>query len=63
MKEAGPQRSGLSLATLKIGGVKDGTDYYVQKAGSPDVMMVKKFAVDRFFKKASDVSKTQAAAK
>ncbi len=41
---------------LKIGATaKD--DYYVQKAGSPDVYLVKKYAVDRFFKKPTELTK------
>jgi hypothetical protein len=38
---------------------KESTDAYVQRAGSPDVVMVKKFQVDRFTKKASELAKTE----
>ncbi len=48
--------------TLKVGAAKD-SDYFVQKVGSPEVLMVKKFQVDRFLKKFSDLSKTTTAAK
>jgi hypothetical protein len=45
-----------STVTLKVGALsKDGSEYYVQKVGSPDVVMIKKFMVDRFLKKASDL--------
>lgn len=44
--------------TLHIGALSaDKTEYYVQKVGSPDVLMVKKFAVDRFLKKPADLAK------
>jgi hypothetical protein len=47
-----------STVTLKIGAAtKDGTDYYVQKVGAPDVYLVKKYAVDRFLKKPADLIK------
>jgi hypothetical protein len=42
--------------TLKIGALKDGTDYYVQKVGSPEVLLVKRFTVDRFLKKPADLT-------
>ena len=35
----------------------------MQVAGSPDVMMVKKYHVERIVKKLADVTKTEAAAK
>jgi hypothetical protein len=35
---------------------KDG-DYYVQKSGSPDVYLVKKYAIDRWMKKPADLTK------
>ncbi|MSP62323.1 MAG: DUF4340 domain-containing protein [Myxococcales bacterium] len=47
-----------SQVIIKFGAVKDGTDYYAQKIGSPDVMMIKKYSVDRFLKKASDLAKS-----
>jgi hypothetical protein len=46
-----------SVVTVKVGAVKDGLDYYVQRVGSPDVLMAKKFLVDRFLKKQSDLAK------
>ena len=41
--------------TLKVGGTTKDGDYYVQKAGSPDVYLVKKYAVDRWLKKPADL--------
>jgi hypothetical protein len=38
---------------------KDG-DYYVQKSGSPDVYLVKKYAIDRWMKKPADLTKAAA---
>jgi len=47
-----------STVTLHIGALTpDKGDYYVQKAGSPDVLLVKKFAVDRFWKKPAELAK------
>jgi hypothetical protein len=44
--------------TLNIGAMTpDKNDYYVQKVGSPDVMLVKKFAIDRFLKKPAELAK------
>jgi hypothetical protein len=48
---------------LKIGAVSNGTDYFVQKVGSPDILLVKKYAIDRFFKKPADLAKAAPAAK
>jgi hypothetical protein len=46
-----------STVTLKIGALtKDQADYHVQKAGSPDILLVKKYAIDRFLKKPSDLT-------
>jgi hypothetical protein len=43
--------------TLRVGGLTaDKADYYVQKAGSADVVLVKKYLVDRFLKKAADLA-------
>ena len=51
-----------STVALKIGALtKDNLEYYVQKVGSPDVMMVKKFAVERFLKKPADLVPSAAA--
>ena len=50
-----------STVTLKVGSLtKDQADYYMQKGGSPDVMLVKKFAVDRFLKKPADLTTASA---
>jgi hypothetical protein len=49
-----------STVTLKIGALtKDSADYYVQKVGSPDIMLVKKYAIDRFLKKPSDLAQAE----
>ena len=41
---------------LKVGSLnKDGTEYFVQRLGSTDIVMLKKFQVDRFLKKATDL--------
>ncbi len=46
-----------STVTLKVGGLnKESSDYFVQKAGSSDVVMVKKYLVDRFLKKPADLA-------
>jgi hypothetical protein len=42
---------------LKIGATTKEGDYYVQKTGSPDIYLVKKFAVDRFLKKPTELTK------
>ena len=44
-----------SAITLKIGSLS-GDEYYVEKAGSSDILMVKKYLIDRFLKKASDLA-------
>ena len=44
-------------ATLKIGALtKDNAEYYVQREGSKDVLLAKKFAIDRLLKKLSDLA-------
>ena len=42
--------------TLKIGAPNKDGDYRVQKEGAPDVFLVKKYSVDRFFKKPADLA-------
>ena len=50
-----------TTVSLKIGALtKDGAEYYVEKAGSP-VMRVKKYLVERFLKKPSDLGVTKVA--
>jgi hypothetical protein len=49
--------------TLKIGALSKGGEYYVQRVGSPDVLLVKKYVVERVWKKFSDVSKGATASK
>ncbi len=47
---------------IKVGSLsKDGSEYYVQRVGSADIVMLKKFQVDRFLKKASDLTPSVAA--
>ena len=46
-----------SQVTLKVGAVKGDSDYYVQRIGSPDVLLVKKYLVERFLKKEADLKK------
>jgi hypothetical protein len=41
---------------LNVGAATKDGDYYVQKVGSPDVYLVKKFAVDRWMKKNADLT-------
>lgn len=41
--------------TLKVGSQTKEEEYYVQKVGTPDIYMVKKYIVDRFLKKPSDL--------
>jgi hypothetical protein len=48
--------------TLKVGALKDGSDYFVQRVGSPDVLMVKKFVLERVLKKPADLALTKTAA-
>ena len=49
---------------VKVGKANaDASEYYVQVAGSPDVLMANKYAVDRFLKKLADVTKSEAPAK
>jgi hypothetical protein len=51
-----------SAITLKVGALSaDKSEYYIQKVGSPDVLIVKKYMVDRFLKKASDLAPAAAA--
>lgn len=46
--------------TITVGtATKDG-DYYVQKSGSPEIYLVKKFAVDRWMKKPADLTRAPA---
>ncbi len=40
---------------INVGAATKDGDYYVQKGGSPDVFLVKKFAVDRWMKKPADL--------
>ncbi len=47
-------KKGESL-TLVVGNLKDSTDYYTQVKGKPDVMLVRKFLVDRLRKKPDEL--------
>jgi hypothetical protein len=48
---------GKPPVTIKVGAATQDGDYYVQKVGSPDIYLVKKFAVDRWMKKSADLTK------
>ena len=48
---------GKPPVTLTVGAATKDGDYYVQRAGSPDVYLVKKHAVDRWMKKTADLIK------
>jgi hypothetical protein len=50
-----------SSFTLKFGALKD-QDYPVQKVGSPEVFVLKKFAAERLLKKPDDLKKTEGGA-
>jgi hypothetical protein len=52
-----------SQVQLKFGAVKDSTDYFVQRVGTPDVLLIKKYMADRFLKKQADLAKGATAAK
>ena len=43
--------------TITVGAATKDGDYYVQKSGSPDVYLVKKYAIDRWMKKPADLAK------
>ena len=48
---------GKPPVTILVGNATKDGDYYVEKSGSPDVYLVKKFAVDRWMKKTADLTK------
>jgi hypothetical protein len=48
---------GKPPVTILVGAATKDGDYYVQRAGAPDVFLVKKYAVDRWLKKPADLSK------
>lgn len=50
-----------SVVTLQVGAQKD-DEYYIGRSGQPELMRIKKFNVDRFLKKSSDLTKTSTAA-
>jgi hypothetical protein len=53
-----------STVTIHVGALTpDKGDYYVQKVGSPDVLLAKKFAIDRFLKKPAELAKGTTAKK
>ena len=43
--------------TITVGATTKDGDYYVEKSGSPDIYLVKKYAVDRWMKKTADLTK------
>jgi hypothetical protein len=48
---------GGTKATLKVGALtKDNADYYAAREGRKDVLLVKKFAIDRILKKPADLA-------
>ena len=51
-----------SSFTLKFGALKE-QDYPVQKGGSPEVFVLKKYAAERFLKKPDDLKKSEGGAK
>jgi hypothetical protein len=53
---------GKPPVTITVGAATKDGDYYVQKSGSPDVYLVKKYAVDRWMKKSADLTTAAAAA-
>jgi hypothetical protein len=69
--EKDPQKTGLqkpkatvtlvkkdkSRTVIKVGAqTKDQADYYVQRVGSPDILLVKKYNIDRFLKKPAELA-------
>src|SRR5262249_26801601 len=44
---------------INVGAATKDGEYYVQKVGSPDVYLVKKFAVDRWMKKPADLTSSK----
>lgn len=53
-----------STITLKVGALtKDQSDYHVQKVGSPDVLLVKKYVIDRVLKKPTELGSVATAKK
>jgi hypothetical protein len=48
---------GRPVVTLTVGAATKDGDYYVQKSGSADVYLVKKYAIDRWMKKTADLTK------
>ena len=45
-----------SAVTIKVGATTKDGDYYVQKVGTPEVYLVKKYAVDRWLKKTAELT-------
>ncbi|MCU1279758.1 MAG: hypothetical protein JWM53_3304 [bacterium] len=50
-------QKGKPPVTITVGAATKDGDYYVQRSGSPDVYLVKKYAVDRWMKKTADLIK------
>ncbi len=48
---------GQPPVTLTVGAATKDGDYFVQKSGSADVYLVKKYAIDRWMKKTADLTK------
>jgi hypothetical protein len=51
------REKGKPPITISVGATTKDGDYYVEKSGSPDVYLVKKYAVDRWMKKTADLTK------
>jgi hypothetical protein len=49
-----------SVVTLQVGALKD-DEYYIGRSGQPELWRIKKFNVDRFLKKSSELTKTPTA--
>ena len=57
-------QSATGKTTVKVGALTaDSGDYYVQKDGGKDVVLVKRFAIDRLLKKPADLAPTAAPTK
>ncbi|MGZ3426106.1 MAG: DUF4340 domain-containing protein [Polyangia bacterium] len=48
---------GKPPVTITVGAATKDGDYYVQRSGSPDVYLVKKYAIERWMKKTADLIK------
>ncbi len=51
------RQKGKPPVTITVGAATKDGDYYVEKAGAPDVYLVKKYAIDRWMKKTAELTK------